>query len=572
MPTREEMIAHLERQNMIKHLQAKDAAKALGTPQGPNVKDEMPDWLGDSRTVVKNLTDTPEQAITYLQKKHPEAEFEKNGDDIIARKRGEKDWGKLDPSFSPFSNPIGTAKDMWHDTKDIGYDVAQGLAEAGGATIGGIAGSAAPVVGTMAGAAAGGAAATAAVSSAREKLAEMLGVREADYTNAGKDAALSAVMPYAFKYAGKAVKAGGRQIPKLYAAGLGTAPEVLQTIAKKGPQLDDLARDGVTGLLDDTGREVNKALTGQKQKAVDLINAARGSGAMVETRSAKQKLLDAMAGEQAHINGGNGSQLAKDRLKALTEASDYAFNGVADELPVGHALDLQQMLNDEFGDYGKGMISQAKRAGMGNGQDALVSRAGMGSSQALNEAMDIASNGWTQEGKDAYRQYLKQVKEAAPAFKDASAVESTFNKVGKGSKRVFNESIDSIDHMTGGKVRDNMNLYAAHNYLNPTSAKGLQGVADQVAGNAPLQKILSMAGATGGYLTGMGYAGAAGGGFAGKKLGGILTSPGAIKKFVAAQNLTEAGAEKLMKALSDNPALLNSIYGGASSLGSEIRR
>jgi hypothetical protein len=30
MPTREEMIAHLERQNMIKHLQAKDAAKALG--------------------------------------------------------------------------------------------------------------------------------------------------------------------------------------------------------------------------------------------------------------------------------------------------------------------------------------------------------------------------------------------------------------------------------------------------------------------------------------------------------------------------------------------------------------
>lgn len=108
------------------------------------VIDEMPEWVSNTdRMVVKNLANSPEESIKYLQGKYPDADVRNVGGEMQLRKKGTSDWGRLDPSFSPFSNPIGTIKDLGRDVTDFAMDAVQGGAEAlgvaGGAMAAGVA-------------------------------------------------------------------------------------------------------------------------------------------------------------------------------------------------------------------------------------------------------------------------------------------------------------------------------------------------------------------------------------------------------------------------------------------------
>ncbi len=86
----------------------------------PTVLNEMSDisWL--DRAAVKNFGGSVQEQVDYLQEKNPNLEVSSFDGEIVARKKSEKDWKKLDPTG--FTNPLEFAR----DALDIGYDVTAG--------------------------------------------------------------------------------------------------------------------------------------------------------------------------------------------------------------------------------------------------------------------------------------------------------------------------------------------------------------------------------------------------------------------------------------------------------------
>jgi hypothetical protein len=84
------------------------------------------------RMDVKNLANTPMEAVEKLRSEHPELQIELGKNNILVKKPEEKDFKVLDPS-----------KTEWEDLTDIGTD----LAKAGAATVGAITGAAAGATG-----------------------------------------------------------------------------------------------------------------------------------------------------------------------------------------------------------------------------------------------------------------------------------------------------------------------------------------------------------------------------------------------------------------------------------------
>ena len=72
--------------------------------------------------MVKNFGGSEQDQIQYLQERNPDLEISSYEGDIVARKRGEKNWKKLDPTG--FTNPAEFARDLL----DVGYDVTAGAA------------------------------------------------------------------------------------------------------------------------------------------------------------------------------------------------------------------------------------------------------------------------------------------------------------------------------------------------------------------------------------------------------------------------------------------------------------
>lgn len=96
---------------------------ATQTPQElPVVLNEASDIPWQDRAMVKNFGGSEQDQIQYLQERNPDLEVSSYEGDIVARKRGEKNWKKLDPTG--FTNPAELARDLL----DVGYDVTAGAA------------------------------------------------------------------------------------------------------------------------------------------------------------------------------------------------------------------------------------------------------------------------------------------------------------------------------------------------------------------------------------------------------------------------------------------------------------
>ncbi len=553
-------------------LMKRQQAMALMSAQKPSeadiVNDEMPAWLSDSRSVVKNLSNNDGEAIRYLQQQHPDAEFKQNGDDIIARKRGEATYGKLDPSFSPLSNPIGTLKDTWNDTKDLGYDAAQGIAEGAGAAVG----AAGNLPGIMAGAAAGAGVA----STAKELLRKHYGLSdEVSGSAIAKDAAIGAALPGVFAGIKKAAPA----IPWAYSKAIGLSPDGMQMLAKRGEDIARVGKEGVTSTLESMSNRIKNALGSETAALGTEFNALTGN--KVPLSGAKQKFLDAIKQEESR---GFNNALSEERRGALNQAQDAIFKApkkmpvildadgqniyknlpaemIPEEVSVRDALDLQQMINSEYGDYGRNAINMGQhRLGAGNGSNAIVERTAMDASSSLNEALEGATDGASQGLKDRYRRHILNTKQVAPKFKDGATAEGTIKKLQSERSDVLNELIARLDLEKGTGIKDTSNLIEAYKFLNPSKQEGFRGGIDAALGASPIEKALSVAGGGLGATVG-GFRGGIVGVAAGRGVGKAIASPRTVKQFLKAQNATEKG----MKALENNPLLFNTIYGGAYS-------
>jgi hypothetical protein len=130
-------------------LSAQKAATSKKGPEEPEILNEAAGLSGRTRVKVFGSSDPVEQA-DYLRGLEANKDFEISdyGGEVIARKKGEKSWKKLDPTG------VTGPKEALEDILDIGYEAVSGpitaAAGAAGAIPGAIAGFGAGGIGTAA--------------------------------------------------------------------------------------------------------------------------------------------------------------------------------------------------------------------------------------------------------------------------------------------------------------------------------------------------------------------------------------------------------------------------------------
>lgn len=186
-----------------------------------------PDISAMSRAVFKNLGTGGESGINYLQKENPGLEFKyDDSGEVLAKKRDEKSWKRLDPSGVDLTSMAG-AKEALQDIGDVAFDIPAGLVQGAATAAAGIgAGAASGGLAALPAAMGAGAASGGALEAARQGLGKYFGVNEE-------------MDPTSLKFAAGA----GAVSPLLFGAG-GTAAQVAKTAAKKG-----LASEGADALL-----------------------------------------------------------------------------------------------------------------------------------------------------------------------------------------------------------------------------------------------------------------------------------------------------------------------------------
>lgn len=610
---RDDMIKQLKRADMIKQLRAADS---MATPQADVVKDEMPDWLSDSRAVVKNLSNNDDEALKYLQTQHPDAEFKKQGDDIIARKKGEAAFGKLDPSFSPISNPIGTIKDLWNDTKDLGYDAAQGVAEGVGTAAGAFAGLG---PGSLPAAMVGGAAGSAVASTAKEALRKHYGLTdEMSGANIATDAALGGLIPGGFHVAGKGLGIAAKKVaPYLYSKATGLSVNALKDIAGGADALSD-AEAG--NLIKNIRGKISDGVDSAKDRFKQEYTALRGADAHVSIDPVIQRLDNAIAiAKEKRVRTGSNLlgeeeralQAMKDRIFAANdngqirtlskstsqnvgesaapkqvqkfdqirgsymEDAPVASRGVQyipegaeiqhikGNMGVSDAMDLNQAIKNAYIDYSDNI---GGKMGTGNTVSAQEERAAHELSKILGGHIDEATGGALGATNKKYSQAIDDVDYLNRMFKTDTKTEHTLRNLRKGKNRVLKGNIDKLDDVTKKDLQDAINKLEIADYFHtPEDGNYIRSSADSLLGKTPLSKVLQAGGALGGYLTGGGYAGSAFGGLAGRKLGDLVTSPEAVRAITRFAKEKGIKTETAMKAIADNPKLMALIYGATAA-------
>jgi len=133
------------------------------------VENRMPEGLAWGRFMVKNLGTDQLSSVNYLKKEYGKKyDFDIEQGDIIARKKGEKTWGKLDPSGFDIQ-----------DISDVAYDATAGLASGAATALGGLGGSILGLgLGGIPGAMVAGSGSSAALEALRQGLGNIAGVSD----------------------------------------------------------------------------------------------------------------------------------------------------------------------------------------------------------------------------------------------------------------------------------------------------------------------------------------------------------------------------------------------------------
>lgn len=560
---RQKLIAEALREQMLAEASSKKAAEESVAPQ---YKNETPEWFSyKDRLAVKNLASSPEESIGYLQKKYPDAEFVNNGDEIYMRKRGEKDYGRLDPEG---------AGDWLRDIGDLGYDAIQMGAEALGAAGGAAAGTAlAPGVGTFAGLSAGGGAASGAASALRQKLAEALGVKDkADFSEAGKDALLAAAIPSVFKGAGKALQVGKKVLPKVYGSAIGLTEGAMndvaddairswdnQTVTNKFRELKDDVAGYVSNQQDDFSRKYAQRRSGDGTVDFapvndvidqDIAEAAAavdrtGSGALDGVRASLQNMKDDFLGTV-------GSGQSFDPVTGGKALERY----LRDKVGIKDAMTLRALLKRYYMQFGSDV-----RGNIGKGTEATEMTA-----KKLEKLLRQQIAGGDDTLGRMYDSHVDQVEFLEKNFETPEKVEAFLKNFNIGRQRsLIGQTEELADPALVGKIRDTANKVEAFKYINPAKASTNWQMGQQfITGRTPIEKLMTTAGTLGGTVLG-GPAVGFMAGTVGRGVGAGLANPRTVKAFVDTGKRLSKAEKKALKKIQDNPELLYLLYGGANA-------
>jgi hypothetical protein len=169
--------------------------KASKMPETPaQVLNESSDIPWEDRIAVKNFGGDIQDQVNYLKQKNAERggglEISTVGDEIVARKPGEKNWKKLDPTG------ITSAQEAIQDLTDVGYDLVDAtlstIATGASGLAGGILGGG---VGAIPAAIAGGGAASAGLEGIRQAIGKYAFGKEGPVKEiSGSDIAISGAL------------------------------------------------------------------------------------------------------------------------------------------------------------------------------------------------------------------------------------------------------------------------------------------------------------------------------------------------------------------------------------------
>lgn len=522
--------------------------------------DEMPSWLdsGD-RSVVKNLSNNHEEGIKYLQGKYPDAEFKVHDGEIHGRKKGEADYRTLDPSFSPLSNPIGTLKDAWNDTKDMGYDALQGAAETAGAAMGSPGG----LPGIMA-ASAGGAG---AASYAKQKLRQHFGL--ADNVDTGevlKDMAFGGAVPGVLHAGGQALKWGVQKAaPNTYGWLVGKNGKFIKSLAEKGDDVakrsSDEALSSLEGLQHDFGTGIQQKLD-DATKAYDKVTGGQG---YVDVGPVVKNVDDYIGQLKGHLDQSPGSGLIKDQLEEALKFRNKNFGkGMTPKrLPLSQVQIQRNALNDAYLPAFKEDVGQMVGKGVSSTEEKLAHMVRDGlldqADLATEGALGSANKQYSQLNRiaDFGREYLGNPKKTTALLK---VLEDGTDDVALGRFQRLPEEMQK--QILAAKDERSM-----FNYLKGINKKRVltdenvgSAVANGIGGVTPLEKILAGTGSLIGKTMG-GYPGMIMGLAAGRVGGKKLVSPGVVLGAAKAGAKVGKAHERILESLANHPEIMNAIYG-----------
>lgn len=333
-----------------------DAFLAKTRPQGEEVIQEMhPAFSDKDRFVVKNFASGQDQALTYLQKRHPNLELRvANGDQIQAREKGkETAYRVLDPDTGFFS------KDMLRDAGDIVYDAFSGVGTGLATGAAGAAGAVGGVgVGAVPAAMAGGAAASAGFEGLKQALGDSLGIEDNyDATNLAIAGGAGAVSPLLFGtgatagqvakgalqkkvgaeaataaqrgLVGRGVDAYGKPLlAKIGSAASGVSEDVLETFGRKADKIKSMENDpkAVTNFVTETGKMIgDKARKAEQQAWNTYSDAVKNTTAAVDLTPVVALKNQVIATAEAHADE-LGTKTNLDAAAALKQALDDALS------------------------------------------------------------------------------------------------------------------------------------------------------------------------------------------------------------------------------------------------------
>lgn len=548
-PEQEQELAELEK----KYGNSVDASGKVVVPAGtntdfPTTQEMHPAVTTGTRLLIKNLANSPESAMGYIKQEYPgmEVRVGKTSGQLEMKYPDEREWKVLDPQTGAFG------ADTLRDIGDVGYDTVAGLGSGAAATLGGVAGG-------IPGAAAAGGASSAALEGLRQKLGQYLGLpQEVSGEDVAVQGGIGAVMPAALGTgATKSLLAeGAKKAAPAVMAGLSGVPEqVIKAYTKNAPQVDELAREGVSDYISKV-HDTMKAGVAQAKKQVgkELQETIEASQTPVNIGPVKAK-LDNLISDLENKSIKNASDI--ENLNALKQKRDELFSKVvpdSDTMLIGtedapmvaggrqlplpdyvsakEAFELQEKLNSEAAfsprqSFGPRNATEEKSVQRWQNANAEASR-------ELNKGLDKATDGWSGELKGKYKQYSRLQQDLNTHFKDENATYKTLSNVYGKNKKLLQERLDEIDALTGGelgvkKAADNM---AALSYfedpnLLPSSGGGTTSTSRSLGGK-------TLGAAIGAYLAktqGQNpYIGAAAGGVA----GGMAFGPKALKQYIKA--------------------------------------
>lgn len=229
--------------------------KASAMPETPaQVLNESSDIPWEDRIAVKNFGGDTQDQLNYLKQKNAERggglEISNVGDDIVARKPGEKNWKKLDPTG------ITSPQEAVQDLTDVGYDLVDATLSTLATGFSGLGGGIATGgAGAIPAAMAGSAAASAGLEGIKQAIGKRLGTRK---EFSGSDIAISGALgalPVPFVGGG----ASSKQITKAI-----ENPGIVRRILEKA-QIESIPE------VDEFGKAI-KITNDQKRMAKNILS------------------------------------------------------------------------------------------------------------------------------------------------------------------------------------------------------------------------------------------------------------------------------------------------------------